>query len=430
MAIKVNTDMLISEASHASSLSSQLRGISFELNNIYFSLDAEIKNRESIGSSLIILLGKMDKIQKKMYNVSRFLDDTASRYRSAERAVAANGARISLLSTLCASTNGVAKSKDVSNGWFVPVVKLAKQTKPGDYVYRTPEIKATKKQGVISYLKSSARQLLLGNYTDDVTALGTGAQVVIGISGFDFPLDIRDLSADFKNWKWTGDHVGQTALDTVGLIPAIGVFKNIDEIGTLAKGAKKADDFKIAKSIKVGEKAEIGSLAKAGEGLKKVDGITEGISSTELALINQYPNNNIFNKSVSFNAGENGTGINYKVFQRNDIEWNMVRITGAKKGRGLTNAQAAEKYGLAPILDVDGKVATLHHSQQQSIGPLFEASTRYHNIGNAKKAPLHPYNGKLNLFNPMSEETRKAFQKVDSIEYWRTRGRDSMKGVK
>ena len=270
MAIKVNTDILISEASHASSLSSQLRGISFELNNIYFSLDAEIKNRESIGSSLIILLGKMDKIQKKMYNVSRFLDDTASRYRSAEVAIAAYGARISLLSTLCASRNGVAKNNDVSNGWFVPVGKLAKQTKPGDYVYRTPEIKATKKQGVISYLKSSARQLFLGNYTDDVTVLGTTAQIGTGIVGVDLPLDIRDLSADFKNWKWTGDHVGQTVLDTVGLIPVIGVLKNVDEIGTLAKGAKKAEDFKIVKSIKVGEKAEIGSLSKAGQEIEKV----------------------------------------------------------------------------------------------------------------------------------------------------------------
>ncbi len=50
----------------------------------------------------------------------------------------------------------------------------------------------------------------------------------------------------------------------------------------------------------------------------------------------------------------------------------------------MTNAQAAEKYGLAPILN-DGYVATLHHSQQRSVGPLFEASTRYHNISNAKK---------------------------------------------
>lgn len=106
----------------------------------------------------------------------------------------------------------------------------------------------------------------------------------------------------------------------------------------------------------------------------------------------------------------------------------MTRTTGAKKGWGLTNAQASEKYGLAPIIDSDGNVATLHHSQQQSKGPLFEASTRYHNISNAKKGPLHPYKGQLNPFSPMDSNTRGLFQKVDSIEYWKARGRDAMKG--
>ena len=38
---------------------------------------------------------------------------------------------------------------------------------------------------------------------------------------------------------------------------------------------------------------------------------------------------------------------------------------GSEKGRGLTNAEAASKYGLAPILDDAGSVATLHHSQQK-----------------------------------------------------------------
>ena len=157
--------------------------------------------------------------------------------------------------------------------------------------------------------------------------------------------------------------------------------------------------------------------------------ITKGVNKTELNLISYY-DNNVFSKSVSFNAGEGGTGITYKVFQRNDIDWEMLRSTGAKKGRGVTNAEAAERYGLAPILDAEGNVATLHHSQQHSIGPLFEVSTRYHNISNAKRAPLHPYKGQLNSFNPMSEEVRKAFRRVDSIEYWKARGRDAMKGVK
>ena len=155
---------------------------------------------------------------------------------------------------------------------------------------------------------------------------------------------------------------------------------------------------------------------------------SESGTSSELKVIGTYDNNNYFTRAVEFNAGSEGTGFTYKVYQRNDIDWNIVRTTGAKKGRGLTNAQAAEKYGLAPILN-DGYVATLHHSQQRSVGPLFEASTRYHNISNAKKGPLHPYKGQLNPFNPMDSNTRGLFQKVDSIEYWKARGRDAMKGV-
>ena len=98
--------------------------------------------------------------------------------------------------------------------------------------------------------------------------------------------------------------------------------------------------------------------------------------------------------------------------------------------RGLTNAEAAEKYGVAPILDDEGHVATLHHSQQNSNGPLYEVSARYHNIRNAQKSPLHHYKVQLNPYNPMDEVTRTAFQKVDSIEYWKERGSNAKNGVK
>ncbi|WP_411197847.1 hypothetical protein [Sporosarcina sp. ANT_H38] len=94
-----------------------------------------------------------------------------------------------------------------------------------------------------------------------------------------------------------------------------------------------------------------------------------------------------------------------------DINWAMVRTKGAKKGRGLTNAEASAKYGLAPILDDASSDATLHHSQQKGVGPLYEASTRYHNISNAKRAPLHPYKGKLNPFYPMDEKLEVHFKK-------------------
>ena len=83
---------------------------------------------------------------------------------------------------------------------------------------------------------------------------------------------------------------------------------------------------------------------------------------------------------------------------------------------------------LSPILDNTGSVATLHHSQQKGVGPLCEASIRYHNISNTKRAPLHPYKGKLNPFYPMDETARGAFQKVDSINYWKIRGEEALGG--
>ncbi|MEK4628240.1 pre-toxin TG domain-containing protein [Solibacillus sp. FSL R7-0682] len=155
---------------------------------------------------------------------------------------------------------------------------------------------------------------------------------------------------------------------------------------------------------------------------------TKGTSKETYQHLKDYKNNKYFTRSVEYNAGKDGTGFTYKVYQRGDIDWDMVRTKGAKKGRGLTNAEASAKHGLAPILDDAGSVATLHHSQQKGVGPLYEASTRYHNISNAKRAPLHPYKGKLNPFYPMDETTRGAFQKVDSINYWKTRGEEALGG--
>lgn len=179
------------------------------------------------------------------------------------------------------------------------------------------------------------------------------------------------------------------------------------------------------------------TLGEAADGVKKQivsmagkvkDGVGRGVGKDTYQHLKDYKNNKYFTRSVEYNAGKDGTGFTYKVYQRGDINWDLVRTKGAKKGRGLTNAEASAKYGLAPILDDAGSVATLHHSQQKGVGPLYEASTRYHNISNAKRAPLHPYKGKLNPFYPMDETTRGAFQKVDSINYWKIRGEEALGG--
>ena len=40
---------------------------------------------------------------------------------------------------------------------------------------------------------------VLGNFTDEVTVLGVGVQIVLGIFDLDLPCDIRDIIADIKN---------------------------------------------------------------------------------------------------------------------------------------------------------------------------------------------------------------------------------------
>ena len=93
------------------------------------------------------------------------------------------------------------------------------------------------------YLIRSAECVVLGNFTDEVTVLGVGVQIVLGIFALDLPCDIRDIIADIKNLAETDrvrwDLIGMLALDLIGLIPVIGALKYSDEVGTLFKNAGK-----------------------------------------------------------------------------------------------------------------------------------------------------------------------------------------------
>ena len=93
------------------------------------------------------------------------------------------------------------------------------------------------------YLIRSAECVVLGNFADEVTVLGVGVQIVLGIFDLDLPCDIRDIIADIKNLAETDrvrwDLIGMLALDLIGLIPVIGALKYSDEVGTLFKNAGK-----------------------------------------------------------------------------------------------------------------------------------------------------------------------------------------------
>ena len=90
-------------------------------------------------------------------------------------------------------------------------------------------------KGIGNYLKKSGKQFLLGDFTDDVTLLGTGFQVGTGILGIDLPADIRDIAASFVNWEWSWGHAGKTALNVAAVLPIVGALKYSDEAATLVK---------------------------------------------------------------------------------------------------------------------------------------------------------------------------------------------------
>ena len=48
--------------------------------------------------------------------------------------------------------------------------------------------------------------------------------------------------------------------------------------------------------------------------------VLESGTSSELKVIGTYDNNNYFTRAVEFNAGFEGTGFTYNVYQRNDID--------------------------------------------------------------------------------------------------------------
>jgi len=91
----------------------------------------------------------------------------------------------------------------------------------------------------LEYAKKSLNQVVLGNFTDDVTFIGTAVTVAAAFTGVDLALDVRDITADFVKWEWTWPHTGQTALDAIALVPVVGVLKHTDEVVLLVKSGNK-----------------------------------------------------------------------------------------------------------------------------------------------------------------------------------------------
>ena len=160
--------------------------------------------------------------------------------------------------------------------------------------------------GFLSYLGDSAEQVLLGNFTDKVTGLGTAGEVAAGVFGIDLLMDVRDIGYDLTHWENSWGHVGKTGLDVAGVLPLVGVLKYGDEVGALTKRWGK----KAGKSVG-GESLQLRKLSQ-GE-IQTM--IRAGVHPHELKINSRYDlfkneNGDIFVKPKSGIGPGEETGLN------------------------------------------------------------------------------------------------------------------------
>ena len=242
---------------------------------------------------------------------------------------------------------------------------------------------------------SNAEELYETKYTADLCGAMTG-KTIVGASEL-----IPGMRGVNKAWMGVVNHMrgdlsdGQLADEILA-----GIHSALTDAAFCVATAGAAHYYRSAK-MAVGAAKEAAKVG--GAGFKSVSG-------------------NIHDVPITWTA-PTGTGQTYKVWQRTDIDWNMVRTNpkGAREFVGRTNREAAHA-GIAPEL-ADGFSATLHHINQNGLGNLVEASTRYHGVGKPGQNALHSLHGKLDgkpRGHPTNPIDRPKFDQ-DKMSYWRQR---------
>lgn len=174
----------------------------------------------------------------------------------------------------------------------------------------------------LNYLGVSLKQIVLGNYTHDVTILGTLGQILLGLIGVDLPSDIRDLIYDVTHWENTNGHYLQTLLDTVALLPVIGSLKYTDEGVAIAKGITKNTD-NIADVTK-----HIDEIIESSESLRPKKLIDELLQSGEKYALKEVVaiTKTSEGKLVWLEKGNSNSGLIH-IFERHINEFNSEGIT-------------------------------------------------------------------------------------------------------
>ncbi|WP_202975167.1 hypothetical protein [Vallitalea guaymasensis] len=300
--ISIKSEELTQKESQLKGMASRIENTKDCLFRISNSLDSDIKYRHNIDYELKKLYKDLDNIESQLYKTGDFLKETGKVYHETEIKLELEFNKFSLEITDNYYTNdpntplpimkkeesfferlgnklksGIkhlvdffTNSNEKVNNETLPYYNDNKSNfvivndylEPDPYMYYTYDTKTyletrgdwptwddvdysnnEPKKGVLDYLKRSSEQIIKGNYTDEVTLLGTGGQIGLGILGLDALMDMRDIVCDFHKWEWSWGHVKQTALDMAALLPFVGALKYTDEVGTLVKGVNKSSDL-------------------------------------------------------------------------------------------------------------------------------------------------------------------------------------------
>ena len=197
----------------------------------------------------------------------------------------------------------------------------------------------------------TGEQVILGNFSKKVTIVGVAAQIFVGeIPVIGTIADVRDVTVDFVNWKWSWGHVGVTALDVIGLIPIIGALKYTDEIGAVARGVKlsdgageiltdvlkHADDASdvVSKSDEVGDIVQKAIIKHADE----IGDAAKAVSRNYDDVVRAVKHPEIFNEGALEHVfkGTNGRGFHYEGLS--DATGKIIEITKFPDANGVYEA--------------------------------------------------------------------------------------------
>lgn len=236
------------------------------------------------------------------------------------------------------------------------------------------------------YLARSFEQVVFGNFSEEVTALGTIGQIGLGLCGLDAVADIRDIGADIyhvcedEEVPWW-----QLALDVVALIPLVGAFKNVDEVVSLLKSAdnvkyldegtelaenigKKAinsmeqADGSVAGAVKRAEKIFEGSSDVFDDAVEStlkggtvpkgtLTGKLDGLTTAERTMVDDLLN---AGNNVEIIPRSNIPGNKTPDFLVNGVKTELKTLTGTSLNTPVTRIQDGFKQGAEAVI-IDGR---------------------------------------------------------------------------